>query len=343
MATCCDVTVITAAYNCEKYLEECVRSVQEQTLPPREHIIVDDCSTDGTYALALRLAAELTTVPIRLLQMHQNSGAPMARNAAIEAAKTEFLGVMDSDDTSLPGWLAAVVPVMQSSPDLVAVGGGCVLMTEAGESTGLVCVVSPCGDLTAETRRCLNYPIHHPGALLRASAVRSVGGYESRLRSTHDADLYIGLACEGRILNIGEPLSMYRRQRDSVSRRTPQYREAMRDYFAAKRAMLAAGHSVDEVRTALVDHLARIQLTPRSQPYSDGEYEFNIGYAFVRGRRRIRAAGSFFRAARHRYRPVLSVAMATGALLALLPLGLDLTRPVRSALNRRRKATRDVL
>ena len=52
------VSVVIACYNVEKYVEEAVRSVMNQTLRDIEIICVDDCSEDGTLAILERLAAE---------------------------------------------------------------------------------------------------------------------------------------------------------------------------------------------------------------------------------------------------------------------------------------------
>ena len=43
------ISIITPAYNCEKYLEEAVESVLAQTMQDWEMLIIDDCSSDNTY------------------------------------------------------------------------------------------------------------------------------------------------------------------------------------------------------------------------------------------------------------------------------------------------------
>ena len=52
------VSVVMPAYNADKYIEAAVRSVQTQTFPDWELILVDDCSTDGTADRICALAAE---------------------------------------------------------------------------------------------------------------------------------------------------------------------------------------------------------------------------------------------------------------------------------------------
>ena len=50
------ISIITPAYNCEKYLEQSVDSVLSQTWQDWELLIIDDCSKDNTYALMQKLA-----------------------------------------------------------------------------------------------------------------------------------------------------------------------------------------------------------------------------------------------------------------------------------------------
>ena len=50
------ISIITPAYNCEKYLEQSVDSVLSQTWQDWELLIIDDCSKDNTYALMQELA-----------------------------------------------------------------------------------------------------------------------------------------------------------------------------------------------------------------------------------------------------------------------------------------------
>ena len=66
------VSVVIACYNVEKYVEEAVRSVMNQTLRDIEIICVDDCSEDGTLAILELLASEDSR--IRIIQHKSNQG-----------------------------------------------------------------------------------------------------------------------------------------------------------------------------------------------------------------------------------------------------------------------------
>ena len=103
------VSVLIAAYNAEAHLERAVRSALDQTDPPHEVLVVDDASTDGTRALARRLAEEHPA--LRVLEVDTNSGPAHARNVGLDAATGDWVAILDADDAFTPGRLSALVTV----------------------------------------------------------------------------------------------------------------------------------------------------------------------------------------------------------------------------------------
>ena len=93
------VTVIVAAYNCERFLSQALESVFSQDYDPFEVVFVDDGSTDGTAEIA-------QSFPVRCIHQ-ENQGLPAARNAALRVARGEFVAFADDDDL-LPPQLRAV-------------------------------------------------------------------------------------------------------------------------------------------------------------------------------------------------------------------------------------------
>ena len=89
------LSIIVPVYNILEYLPRCVHSITAQTYRNLEIILVDDGSTDGTGALCDKLAKEDNR--IRVIHK-ENGGSSSARNAAMEVAKGEYFGFVDSDD-----------------------------------------------------------------------------------------------------------------------------------------------------------------------------------------------------------------------------------------------------
>ncbi|MEM6624977.1 MAG: glycosyltransferase [Pseudomonadota bacterium] len=90
------VSVIIPVYGVEDYIEECLRSIQQQTLEDIEIITVNDCSPDLSQSVIDRLAAE--DPRIRSIVLERNVGQGFARNIGLEAAKGDYIWFLDSDD-----------------------------------------------------------------------------------------------------------------------------------------------------------------------------------------------------------------------------------------------------
>ncbi len=91
------VSVIIPVYNTSKYLDQCIKSVLNQTLKNIEIIVVDDGSTDGSTEIIKEYASlDSRIMPIYNSVSSGNPGTP--RNQALKIAKGEYIGFVDSDD-----------------------------------------------------------------------------------------------------------------------------------------------------------------------------------------------------------------------------------------------------
>lgn len=92
------ISVLLPAYNCRPWIEEALRSVAEQTLPPGEILVADDASTDGTA----ELVESLGFPGVRVLRSPENMGISRQLNRLLEEARGRYLMRMDGDDISHP-------------------------------------------------------------------------------------------------------------------------------------------------------------------------------------------------------------------------------------------------
>lgn len=90
------VSIITPSYNTAKFIGETIRSVQAQTYPDWEMIIVDDCSTDNTDEVVAEY--QKADMRIRYFKNEKNGGAAVSRNKALREAKGRWIAFLDSDD-----------------------------------------------------------------------------------------------------------------------------------------------------------------------------------------------------------------------------------------------------
>lgn len=93
------LSIVVPAYNVERYIEECLQSLLDQTYRRIEIIVVDDGAIDGTRAVAARVRARDRRV--RIISQ-PNGGLSAARNTGIRHATGEYLWFVDSDDTVEP-------------------------------------------------------------------------------------------------------------------------------------------------------------------------------------------------------------------------------------------------
>lgn len=107
------VSIITPLYNCSAFLEQTIQSVLSQSYQNWEMIIVDDCSKDNSLEIAQRYEAQ--DKRIRVIRLKKNSGAAVARNTAIDAAKGRFIAFLDSDDLWSPEKLEQQMNFMQNN------------------------------------------------------------------------------------------------------------------------------------------------------------------------------------------------------------------------------------
>nr|WP_246521273.1 MULTISPECIES: glycosyltransferase family 2 protein [Ornithinibacillus] len=105
------ISVITPAYNAERFIGETIESVLCQTYSNWEMIIVDDCSTDRTVAYIQEYAKKDSR--IKLIQLKTNSGSAIARNTAMENASGRYIAFLDSDDLWYPEKLERQLRFMQ--------------------------------------------------------------------------------------------------------------------------------------------------------------------------------------------------------------------------------------
>ena len=104
------VSIVTPAWNSEKYIEATIKSVQAQTYTNWEMIIVDDCSTDKTVEIAQSYAQK--DPRIRVILQEKNQGAGAARTKSMKAGTGRFVAYLDADDIWKPQKLEKQVSFM---------------------------------------------------------------------------------------------------------------------------------------------------------------------------------------------------------------------------------------
>ena len=114
------ISVIVPVYNIEGYIERCLESIQKQTYPRFEVIIIDDGSTDNSLLLCQKFAKKYRN--FRVISQ-KNQGLSAARNTGIKQATGDFLAFVDGDDEILPNFLADLMTAAETTGAEIAICG----------------------------------------------------------------------------------------------------------------------------------------------------------------------------------------------------------------------------
>ena len=107
------VSIIIPSFNSEKFISECILSVQNQSYVNWEMIIVDDASTDASVDLITKFSESDTR--IHWYQLKVNSGTGVARNVALKHAKGRYIAFLDADDLWIPEKLEKQIDFLQKN------------------------------------------------------------------------------------------------------------------------------------------------------------------------------------------------------------------------------------
>ena len=114
------ISIITPVYNCISTIKQTYNSILSQTNSEWEWIVVDDCSTDGSFDYIKDLTKQNNRVVV--LKTEKNSGTAVARNIGLKHAKGRYITFLDSDDLLDPNYLEAQLIFMKKHGPLISAG-----------------------------------------------------------------------------------------------------------------------------------------------------------------------------------------------------------------------------
>ena len=209
MAEKLSVAAIIPCYNGAEFLAEAIKSVQSQTRPVDEILVVDDGSTDQSAAIARDLGAEV-------LSLGNNLGAGPARNRGLRHVRSDLVAWLDADDYWLDHHVATLVPLLERYPQAVAALAAVrVLAGEVHINRGYVPPGEPVSVLLSAFRDWLHLII---GCIVRRDAVLEIGGFDESERFSEDFDYWLRLAYKHPFVSTHEVTSCWRHHPGQQSR-----------------------------------------------------------------------------------------------------------------------------
>lgn len=208
--TCNDelVSVVITTHNRLEKLKRAIASVERQTYKNIELLVIDDASNDGTR----EWCNSQDFFQYFFITADESKGACHARNVGLENAAGNLIAFLDDDDEWMPDKIERQAEAI--SPDISIVS--CQWLVEKKNGKWMRCLSSD-EDwlLPAILMRCWGGATSVP--LLRVSAVRAVGGFDSEVVKGQDHDLWIRLISAGyKEKTVPQPLVRYYLSDDSV-------------------------------------------------------------------------------------------------------------------------------
>lgn len=118
------ISVIIPAYNHEKYIEECIRSIMAQTYQNIELLVIDDGSKDGTFEILKALKPECEKRFVRVVfETQENQGTRVTLNRLIDLAQGQYIYMIASDDMAKPQAIETLHLFLSQNPDYVLAVG----------------------------------------------------------------------------------------------------------------------------------------------------------------------------------------------------------------------------
>lgn len=207
------VSVIIPCYNTEKYVEQAVRSIMNQSYKNLEIIVTDDCSTDNSFEILKKLADEDSR--IKLFRNESNLKIVKTLNKMIDLANGKYIARMDADDISLSMRIEKQVKFMEENPDFAICGTNAWIINENNSVIGKSYLPVKLDDVNIYIEYAS--PFFHPAVMLRASIFKK-NLYNEKYLYAEDFELWKRILLLGKGSNLKEKLFAYRILNTSISR-----------------------------------------------------------------------------------------------------------------------------
>jgi glycosyltransferase involved in cell wall biosynthesis len=221
------ISLVIPTYNRGDLIEHTVGAALDQLHAFAEIIIVDDGSTDDTIARLERFGSNLKLIRAR------KGGVQKARNMGVEACRTPYVALCDSDDLLSPAFNQSIVRVVEERADIdiwysnfEAFSGETrqphkLASAPADFLDGAVRRSDYCTDIPDLLKRVLRYqPFFPTGSVIRKSFYQAIGGYDPRFRGVggEDFEFLLRAIAYGKLGYLTNPLASIRKHEGNDSR-----------------------------------------------------------------------------------------------------------------------------
>jgi glycosyltransferase involved in cell wall biosynthesis len=204
-----EISVIMPVYNTEKYLNEAIDSILNQTFVNFEFIIIDDASTDNS----LEIIKSYNDKRIIIIENEVNKGYVHGLNLGISMARGKYIARMDSDDISLPSRLSKQYEFLIINPGISLLGTNFEFINST-KTTNIACEHD-----IIKSKMLLENQFAHPSVMLKLDFLKVNNlNYDEKMVPSEDYDLWWTIIeFGGKVANISEILLKYRLHETQIS------------------------------------------------------------------------------------------------------------------------------
>lgn len=260
------VSIITAAYNAEKYIGETIKSVLSQTFTDWEYIIIDDGSNDGTKEIIKKY---LYDKRIKYF-FQENRGVSSARNLALSKSQGKYIAIIDADDFCFRERIQKEFDFLEKNTLCIAVGSNAKIIDKDGRY-----LFTSNKPLAWEVikNRLPKMPFYNSSTMFRKEIAMKCGGYLDSMSYSEDCLLFNLMSKYGELWNIPEPLICYRIVPSSISNRNKKSNLIMGDIC---NNLLESGTNKESYM-----EISNTTIKKKSENWKMSDYYLRIGKVYI--------------------------------------------------------------
>lgn len=215
------VSAVIPTFNSQNFIYNTLESLTNQTVELTEIIVVDDASTDQTRQIIEKFIME-SKLNIKTLYLDENQGVSNARNIGINMSTSDWIMLLDSDDTIEPNLLEEYEKSLQTSIDVssdqwVLVHSASRQINVDGDFLGGIQRFKQVMPKEIQGYEFIRNHVFVSGTIFLKDAYKKAGGFDNKLKYSEDWDLWLRMAGVGGFLYVDKPLVNVRRHGDNAS------------------------------------------------------------------------------------------------------------------------------
>lgn len=220
------VTVLMPVYNGEKFVDEAIKSILNQSYQNFEFLIINDGSTDKTEDIILSYQDER----IRYIKNEQNLRLIATLNKGLDLSRGKYIARMDADDISLPDRLEDQVSYLEHNVLVGLLGTWVKTIGQPTENE----VTFKQGDDSIRLELLFHNYFHHPTVMIRASVIRENKLHYPDVLHAEDYALWLEIAKFTKLEILSKVLVLYRSHGENISKIHESFQAKQTDFLRKK-------------------------------------------------------------------------------------------------------------